>query len=93
MRRGHLRRWSVCAALAAALAVAVLLPAAAGAQCAMCKTGVQAGGEQTQKTFQRAMLVLLVPPVAIFCGLFAVAYRGRRAAAGSAGVEGEGEDG
>lgn len=73
------RRLLLVAALAAAawLLPALAAPAGAGAQCAMCKTAVQAGGEQSRRTMRTAMLVLLIPPVTIFCSIFVVAYRSR----------------
>ncbi len=69
-------------AAVAAVAVAALYAFApeASAQCAMCRTAVAAGGERVARTMNAAMLVLLVPPVAIFCSIFAVVARGRRGA-------------
>lgn len=70
----------------AALALAVCwAPSIADAQCAMCKTGVAAGGEQAARTMRAGMLVLLIPPVAIFCTIFAVFVRHRN------GRDGEGD--
>lgn len=45
------------------------------AQCALCRTALQDSGEATARTLNLGILVLLVPPVAIFCTIFAVAYR------------------
>ena len=59
--------------------VAVLLMTAAPveAQCAMCRASVQ-----NNATFVRGLnlgvLVLLIPPVAIFFSIFIVAYRHRK---------------
>ena len=61
------------AALALA-ALAALCPAAALAQCPMCRAGLEHGGDAT-RSLNYGILVLLVPPVAIFCSIFAVAYR------------------
>jgi heme/copper-type cytochrome/quinol oxidase subunit 2 len=58
-------------------ALAALAPAPAPAQCPLCRTGAQQAGEQTARTLNLAILVLLVPPVSIFCAIFAVAYRRR----------------
>jgi hypothetical protein len=33
------------------------------------------GGEATARTMNLGIIVLLIPPVAIFCTIFAVAYR------------------
>lgn len=59
-----------------ALAVFVLLqPVDVAAQCALCRTAVQGGGEKTARAMNLGILVLLVPPVAIFCAIFAVALK------------------
>ncbi len=67
-------------AAAAALLLGALWawPAAAAAQCPLCRTSVQQAGDQTARTMNLAILVLLIPPVSIFCTIFAVAYRKRR---------------
>ena len=48
------------------------------AQCAMCKAAVEAGGERAARTMNLAMLVLLVPPVTLFCSVFALVYKYRK---------------
>ncbi len=50
-------------------------PAPAPAQCALCRTAVQQADDRTASTMNLAILVLLIPPVSIFCAIFAVAYR------------------
>jgi len=45
------------------------------AQCAMCRTALEDGGGATARTMNLGIIVLLIPPVAIFCTIFAVAYR------------------
>ena len=71
--RARLRKQMALAALVvAALALVLLAPAAADAQCAMCKSAVSAAGEQATRAMNSGILVLLVPPVAIFCSIFAV---------------------
>ncbi|HYH86856.1 MAG TPA: hypothetical protein VEX60_15495 [Pyrinomonadaceae bacterium] len=62
------------AVMLAATTLAVLLPADAQAQCALCRTGLQ-NGDGTARTMNLAILVLLIPPVAIFCSIFGVAYK------------------
>jgi hypothetical protein len=62
-------------------AVVILVAEPALAQCAMCKQAV-ASSEEAQrlsKTMNFAILVLLLPPVAIFVGIFGVFYRSRNA--------------
>lgn len=56
-------------------ALAAAWPEAALAQCPLCRSGLQEGGEQTARTMNLAIVVLLIPPVSIFCTIFAVAYR------------------
>jgi heme/copper-type cytochrome/quinol oxidase subunit 2 len=58
-------------------ALAAFAPAPSRAQCPLCRTGLQQGGDKTARTMNLAILVLLIPPVSIFCTIFAVAYRRR----------------
>jgi NADH:ubiquinone oxidoreductase subunit K len=71
---------------ATSLALFVLLLAAAGAalgetsalaQCAMCKASASGLDAPTARNLNYAVLVLLSPPVAIFCAIFIAAYRRR----------------
>ena len=68
---------------AAALAVALLLLACvdAAAQCAMCKSSASSLDPGGVKHLNFAILILLVPPVGIFCGFFVAAYRRRNSPA------------
>jgi hypothetical protein len=72
----HLR-----ALLGVAFIVGLMLFAAdpAFAQCAMCKTAIENSTDAVaaSKGLNLAALVLLIPPVAIFAGLFGVFYRYR----------------
>ena len=63
--------------VAVALVLAVGDPAFA--QCAMCKTAIENSTDAVaaSKGLNLAALVLLIPPVAIFAGLFGVFYRYR----------------
>lgn len=56
------------------VALATLWPADARAQCALCRTALQ-NNDSTARTMNLAILVLLIPPVAIFCSIFGVAYK------------------
>ena len=49
------------------------------AQCAMCRQAMENSveGGQLAQGMNLAILVLLVPPVAMFVGIFALAYRYR----------------
>jgi heme/copper-type cytochrome/quinol oxidase subunit 2 len=69
-------------------ALAALAPAAASAQCPLCRSGLDQAGDKTARTMNLAILVLLIPPVSIFCTIFAVAYRRRNG--GDEGVDDNG---
>ena len=56
-------------------AAAAAWPAAALAQCPLCRSAVEQAGDQTARTINLAIVVLLIPPVSIFCAIFAVAYK------------------
>jgi hypothetical protein len=47
--------------------------AAAWAQCSMCRTAAAVAGG---KTLDTAVLILLLPAMALFCGVFLTAFRG-----------------
>ncbi|HYN83623.1 MAG TPA: hypothetical protein VER32_00100 [Pyrinomonadaceae bacterium] len=79
---------AAAAALVTAAALTVVLAPEASAQCAMCRATVAAAGERVARTMNAAMLVLLVPPVAIFCTIFAAVARGRKNADGGDGEGG-----
>ncbi len=91
-RRANLRvNWpAVVAATVFAAAFVLLSATESAAQCALCQTAVRAGGEQTARTMNTAIIVLLVPPVTIFCSIFAVVFKYRKSQGGGAG---EGDDG
>lgn len=68
-----LKGWTVAAS---AFAASVFLSAGeASGQCALCRTALEGAGEATARTMNLGIVVLLIPPVAIFCAIFAVAYR------------------
>jgi hypothetical protein len=46
----------------------------AAAQCSMCRTAVQ--GDAAARTFDHAVLILLIPAVGLFCGIFIGIFRG-----------------
>ena len=58
-------------------ALAVLLPASAAAQCVMCKASLT-GNSNFVRNLNIGVLVLLVPPVSIFCTIFLLAIRHRK---------------
>ncbi len=66
------------AAVALVVLVALLLPSETLAQCPLCRSALQDGGGKTARTMNLAIIVLLIPPVSIFCTIFAVAFRKRK---------------
>jgi heme/copper-type cytochrome/quinol oxidase subunit 2 len=66
------------AAVALVVLVALLLPGGALAQCPLCRSALENGSDKTARTMNLAIIVLLIPPVSIFCTLFAVAFRKRK---------------
>ncbi|HJZ68661.1 MAG TPA: hypothetical protein VKF81_11110 [Blastocatellia bacterium] len=62
-----------------AASVALLAASPALAQCAMCKAAVEASADAAaaSRGLNLAALVLLIPPVSIFAGMFGVIYRYR----------------
>lgn len=72
------RAGSIIPIIAAALVLAALTavwPETALAQCPLCRSALQDAGDQTARTLNLAIVVLLIPPVSIFCAIFAVVYR------------------
>ena len=47
------------------------------AQCAMCKASAANLDSVSARTLNLATLILLCPPVAIFCAIFVIAYKHR----------------
>lgn len=78
-----MRRWGVPRVLIKLVTpVAALLVCCASAlgQCALCKTAAANSDNQTfVRSLNLAVLVLLTPPVIIFCAIFVLAYRYRKA--------------
>ena len=64
--------------LVLAVAVVLLANTYADAQCSMCRAALTSANERFMRNFNIGVLVLLVPPVTIFCSIFIVLkkYRG-----------------
>ncbi len=75
----RLRKSRVCMAVALGLAVVLTLEAVGMAQCGMCKTAL-AGSSNALfiRNFNIGVLVLLIPPVTIFCSIFIALKRYKR---------------
>ena len=84
-RLGLKFRVAVIAGLVLAALSAAPPPAAAHGP--LCRTAVQQAGDTTARTMNLAILVLLIPPVSIFCTIFAVAYKKRKGGGGDDGED------
>jgi hypothetical protein len=62
------------------LVLAVAAPEPAFAQCAMCKEALANSTEaaDSSRNFNFAILVLLIPPVVMFAGIFGLIYRSNK---------------
>lgn len=63
----------------AAAMLALFNAPAVMAQCAMCRTAIESTGGGLARSLNLGIIVLLIPPVAIFCAIFATAYKHRKA--------------
>jgi H+/Cl- antiporter ClcA len=61
--------------IAVAIAVVLLLPPAAEAQCSMCRAVLSNSNAKFIRNLNLGVLVLLVPPVSMFCTIFVVLRR------------------
>ena len=68
---------NVFVVLTALVAVLLMAVAPVEAQCAMCRASIQ-NNAAFVRGLNLGVLVLLTPPVAIFCAIFIVAYRHRK---------------
>ncbi len=66
------------ALVALVVAALVVCGAPALAQCAMCRATLTGANSNFIRNLNLGILVLLVPPVSIFCSIFIVAIRRRR---------------
>lgn len=60
-----------------AVATALLVWAPVEAQCSMCRTALTNSNTAFVRNFNIGVLVLLIPPVTIFCGIFVALKRYR----------------
>jgi hypothetical protein len=82
MNRKRTIRLAVLVSGMAAAVLAWSLPVLA--QCAMCKNAVTGspGAEKLSQSLNFAIIILLIPPVLIFCGIFVIAFRYRKSREG-----------
>jgi hypothetical protein len=65
--------WRVLVLVVVAVAIVLLANGYADAQCSMCRTALtSASNSRFIRNFNIGVLVLLAPPVAIFCSIFIV---------------------
>jgi hypothetical protein len=74
MRSSHILRVLIIATIAT-VCLFVFYDTAA-AQCAMCRAS--AGNGAFARNLNLAVVVLLAPPVSIFCAIFFIAFRNRK---------------
>lgn len=77
-RESAIRFLLLVAMWAVPVALVFLSPAESFAQCALCKTAMANSSGAVARSLNLGILVLIVPPVAIFCAIFATAYRYRK---------------
>ena len=71
--------WRLLVLIVLAVAVVLLANSYAEAQCSMCRAGLTSiTDSRFIRNFNIGVLVLLVPPVSIFCTIFIIAFRHRR---------------
>jgi hypothetical protein len=79
--RKHGRTVRSAAILWTSLALcAMLAPRAAAQGCAMCYQNAAASGAQGQAALRHGILILLVPALSLFAGIFGLIYRRRNVA-------------
>jgi glycerol-3-phosphate acyltransferase PlsY len=70
--------WRVLVLIVVAAAFVLLTSSYADAQCSMCRTALtSATNSRFIRNFNIGVLVLLIPPAAIFCSIFIVLKRHR----------------
>ena len=72
-----LRVWKYLFCFAVLAAAVVMLQTDAQAQCSMCKAVLSNTNARFIRNFNLGILVLLVPPVSIFCSIFILLKRHR----------------
>ena len=71
-------RWQrLILVLVVVIAAALLVSGPVDAQCSMCRTALSNSNSAFVRNFNIGVLVLLIPPVTIFCGIFVALKRYR----------------
>ncbi len=69
--------WRVFVLIVVAAAFVLLASSYAEAQCSMCRAALTSANSRFVRNFNIGVLVLLVPPAAIFCSIFIALKRYR----------------
>jgi hypothetical protein len=70
-------RWQRLILVLAAIFATLVVCAPVEAQCSMCRTALSNSNSAFVRNFNIGVLVLLIPPVTIFCGIFVALRRYR----------------
>jgi hypothetical protein len=73
-------RSAVFAALGLSLLLVSLAPSAAAQGCAMCYQNASASGPQGAQALRHGILILMLPTLSLFVGIFTLIYRRRNVA-------------
>jgi hypothetical protein len=73
-------RSAVFVALGLSLLLVSVAPSAAAQGCAMCYQNASASGPQGAQALRHGILILLLPTLTLFTGIFALIYRRRNVA-------------
>ena len=73
-------RSAVFVALGLSLLLVSLAPSAAAQGCAMCYQNASASGPQGAQALRYGILILMLPTLTLFTGIFALIYRRRNVA-------------
>jgi hypothetical protein len=72
--------WAALAVAACAAAACALAPGAAAQSCAMCYQNASAAGAQGREALRDGILILMVPTLSLFLGIFGLIYSRRNLA-------------
>ena len=70
-----MKRAAIAGTICAAFALLLFAPHAAAQGCAMCYQNAAASGAKGQAALRHGILVLLIPALGLFAGIFATIYR------------------
>ncbi|HTZ73674.1 MAG TPA: hypothetical protein VMB47_07130 [Candidatus Aquilonibacter sp.] len=70
-----MKRAAIIGAICTVLALLFLAPHAAAQGCAMCYQNAAASGAKGQAALRHGIMILLIPALGLFGGIFATIYR------------------